>query len=242
MKQIGITGQSGFIGTHLYSYLSQQKEICCIPFKDEYFDQDSSLDDFTSQCDTVIHLASVHRDPDQKKLYDMNIELTDKLLASCDRTKRCQQVLFTSSIQEANGNAYGESKKANRLKIENWGNQQGKSATSLVLPNVFGPAAKPFHTSFIATFSYQLWHNDRPVVIEDREVDLVFIYDLLPLFYEVIERKSPKTLYVPVSQTIKVSEVLQLLERFRDAMERRLDLQFQSQFEQDLFKAFCSYR
>ena len=38
MLKVGITGQSGFIGTHLYNYLSLQKEkVINIPFKDSLF-------------------------------------------------------------------------------------------------------------------------------------------------------------------------------------------------------------
>ena len=242
MIHIGITGQSGFIGTHLYSFFDQKDGLGCIPFLDEYFDQDSLLDRFTSKCDVIFHLASVHRDPDPLKLYEENIALTDKLLASCDRTKRCKRLVFTSSIQESGSGAYGKSKKENRLKIENWAAAGDRSATSLILPNVFGPGAKPFHTSFIATFSYQLWHGEKPVVIEDREVELVFIGDLLPFLYRAVGEKETGIISVPASKTIKVSEVLRLLEQFLESTDEDKIVRSEDRFQQDLFQTFCSYR
>ena len=38
MIKVGITGQSGFIGTHLYNYLGLKENIKRIVFKDEFFD------------------------------------------------------------------------------------------------------------------------------------------------------------------------------------------------------------
>jgi len=37
MIKVGITGQSGFIGSHLYNYLGLKDNIARIPFSDDYF-------------------------------------------------------------------------------------------------------------------------------------------------------------------------------------------------------------
>jgi UDP-2-acetamido-2,6-beta-L-arabino-hexul-4-ose reductase len=185
----------------------------------------------------------VHRDPEPEKIYSANLSLTRQLLNSCDRTKRCRHLIFTSSIQEDNGSAYGRSKKDSRLMIEEWAYPTGKSATTLMLPNIFGPGAKPFHTSFIATFSHQLWHKEEPRILEDREVPLVFIYDLLNYFHQIVTRdKSNETITIPVARTIKVSEILRLLKTYRDSLEANTNLPaITDEFNRNLFKTFCSY-
>ena len=39
MIKVGITGQAGFVGTHLYEYLSLDKDrFSLIPFEDAYFE------------------------------------------------------------------------------------------------------------------------------------------------------------------------------------------------------------
>ncbi len=44
MIKIGITGQSGFIGTHLYNYLGLKKdEVTRIPFQDEIFSDQTQI-------------------------------------------------------------------------------------------------------------------------------------------------------------------------------------------------------
>ena len=41
MKKVGITGQGGFMGTHLYNFLGTKSEkIDRINFQDKYFDND----------------------------------------------------------------------------------------------------------------------------------------------------------------------------------------------------------
>ena len=82
MLRIGITGQAGFIGTHLYNALSLNKEKYeYIPFKDDYFQREDTLDAFVRQCDVIVHLAAMNRHNDPNILYRTNIELVQKLIA-----------------------------------------------------------------------------------------------------------------------------------------------------------------
>ncbi len=43
MIKVGITGQAGFMGTHLFNYLGLKDEIERIPFKDEYFEDKNTI-------------------------------------------------------------------------------------------------------------------------------------------------------------------------------------------------------
>ena len=57
MKKVGITGQKGFIGSHLYKkleLLSDEFEI--INFEKDFFNNNLKLDEFVSQCDVIVHL------------------------------------------------------------------------------------------------------------------------------------------------------------------------------------------
>jgi UDP-2-acetamido-2,6-beta-L-arabino-hexul-4-ose reductase len=75
MLKVGITGQSGFIGTHLYNYLNLKKEeIVTVPFKDSFFQGKTELNAFVSECDVIVHLAAMNRHGDPQVIYDTNLD------------------------------------------------------------------------------------------------------------------------------------------------------------------------
>ena len=52
MIKIGITGQGGFIGKHLFNTIGlYPHEFERIPFKSSFFENESGLDAFVLQCD-----------------------------------------------------------------------------------------------------------------------------------------------------------------------------------------------
>ena len=109
MKRVGITGQSGFVGTHLYNTLGlNPEEYQRIDFKKEYFDQPEALDNFVKQCDVIVHLAAMNRHPDPEVIYNQNIGLVKNLVASLERTESKSHILFSSSSQEDRENLYGK--------------------------------------------------------------------------------------------------------------------------------------
>ena len=76
MIKIGITGQEGFVGTHLYNTLGLNPEKYERVFYDISFFQDhQKLEKFVSQCDVIVHLAAMNRHPDPEILYQTNINL-----------------------------------------------------------------------------------------------------------------------------------------------------------------------
>ncbi|MGN6531098.1 MAG: NAD-dependent epimerase/dehydratase family protein, partial [Ginsengibacter sp.] len=76
MKKIGITGQNGFIGKHLYNTLGLfANEFERINFKKEFFENDDSLDSFVSECDVIVHLAAMNRHNDPQVIYETNTGL-----------------------------------------------------------------------------------------------------------------------------------------------------------------------
>ena len=108
MLKVGITGQTGFIGTHLFNFLNLKKEeIITIPFKDSYFDNDNRLIEFVTECDVIVHLAAVNRHGDPQVIYDTNIKLVKQLIIALENTGKQTHVLFSSSTQEEKDNLYG---------------------------------------------------------------------------------------------------------------------------------------
>jgi len=222
MIRIGITGQTGFVGTHLYNTLGLFKEdFERIPFEDAYFQNEKKLRDFVKKCDVIVHLAAMNRHPDPQVIYQINIQLVKQLIDAMETEKVAPHVLFSSSVQEETDSEYGNSKREGRALLEKWAKQSGASFTGMVIPNVFGPFGRPNYNSFIVTFCYELTHGETPQVFQDNDVKLIYVENLCKHIVEKIRyvKKSSVSVVerdiVPYDFEKKVTEILSVLENFK---------------------------
>lgn len=244
MLRIGITGQTGFIGTHLYNYFGLKKdEVERIPFQDNFFSDQVRLEEFVRHCEVIIHLAALNRHNDLQVIYDTNILLVRKLINAMEATGSNPQVLFSSSIQEERDNVFGRSKRIGREMLADWAKKNGALFTGMVIPNIFGPFGNPYYNSVIATFSHQLVHNEKPKIEVDAVVKLIYIGDLVKIIYEIIQNRiSEKEYRVPYSTEKKVTEILVLLQNFRSIyFEKGILPDLSNKFQRDLFNTFVCY-
>jgi UDP-2-acetamido-2,6-beta-L-arabino-hexul-4-ose reductase len=241
--KIGITGQTGFIGTHLHNYLGLQENIERIDFEDEFFQDQDKLDIFVSKCDVIVHLAAMNRHGVEGVIYKTNIDLTQKLIDSLNRTGKKTHILISSSTQELRDNEYGRSKKKAREMLRNWARKNDVGFTGLVISNVFGPFGKPYYNSFIATFSHRIMNNETPEIQIDSELDLIYVQDLIHFIYKnIINKNYSEELLVPHIATIKVSDVLERLLGFNKVYsENGVFPKINNYFELCLFNTFRSY-
>jgi UDP-2-acetamido-2,6-beta-L-arabino-hexul-4-ose reductase len=241
MVKVGITGQSGFIGTHLYNYLSKKNiDLDIIPFEDSYFNDVSLLRSWVSKCDVIVHLAALNRHPDDSVIYSTNISLVKKLIDAMEVSGRTPHIIFSSSSQESRDNSYGKSKREGRELFINWARKNNALFTGMVIPNVFGPFGKPFYNSVVATFCYQLTHSEEPKIDIDGSLKLIYVNELADVIYRIItEKKSGEEFLVSHSYEKKVSEILKLLEEYKITyFEKGIMPGLNDQFEINLFSTF----
>jgi UDP-2-acetamido-2,6-beta-L-arabino-hexul-4-ose reductase len=244
MIRIGITGQSGFIGTHLYNFLGLKKEeVVCIPFTDDFFSDQSKLKAFVKQCDVIVHLAALNRHNDPQTIYNTNIGLVKKLLSALDNTASSPHILFSSSTQEERDNIFGKSKREGRELLADWAKKNGAVFTGMVIPNVFGPFGNPYYNSVVATFSHQLTHNETPKIDVDASLRMIYIGDLVQaIYYLITNRVNDKDFKVPPTDEVKVSEILTILLSFKDQyLEQGIFPDLSDPFERNLFNTFICY-
>ena len=190
MIRIGITGQAGFIGSHLYNFLGLKKdEVTRIPFQDDFFSDEAKLESFVKQCDAIVHLAALNRHNDPQTIYDTNIGLVKKLITALENTGSKPHILFSSSTQEERDNIFGKSKREGREMLAQWAEKNGALFTGMVIPNVFGPFGNPYYNSVVATFSHQLTHDEQPRIEVDAQLKLIYIGDLVKVIYYLITNK-----------------------------------------------------
>lgn len=244
MLKIGITGQPGFIGTHLFNFLGLKKdEVIRIPFQDEYFSSENKLEEFVSQCDVVVHLAGVNRHNDPQIIYDTNILLVKKLISALEKTGSRPHILFSSSIQEERDNVFGRSKREGREMLAGWAERNNVLFTGLIIPNVYGPFGHPYYNSVVATFSHQLTHNEEPKIEVDAPLKMIYVNDLVEIIYDMICNKlSHREYKVPHAIEIKVSEILSILTGFKSLyFDKGIFPDFSDQFRLKLFNTFLCY-
>ena len=244
MLKIGITGQAGFVGTHLYNTLGLfPEEFERINFQKEYFENEIQLNDFVAQCDVIIHLAAMNRHNEPQVIYDINIGLVKKLIQSLTNTSSKAHVLFSSSTQEEKNNLYGKSKKEGRELIVDWAKKYGGKFSGMIIPNVFGPFGQPNYNSVVATFCHRLAHNETPKIDVDGDLKLIYVGELVnAIILEIRNGDGNAEIVVPYTSESKVSQLLALLESYKSQyQENGIIPSINNVFELNLFNTFRCY-
>jgi UDP-2-acetamido-2,6-beta-L-arabino-hexul-4-ose reductase len=243
--KIGITGQTGFIGTHLYNTLGlYSDEFIRIPFKDEYFNNEKDMKNFVEKCDVIVHLAAMNRHNNPDIIYNTNINLVQKLINACSSTRSTPHIIFSSSSQEEKDNLYGRSKREGRKLFEEWAYKNNAVFSGLIIPNVFGPFGQPYYNSVVATFCHQLTHNETPTIDIDASMSLIYVAELVEQILKEIRNRKPliKTSSVKHTKQIKVSILLEKLKDFKEQyVDEGIIPDLSDPFIKNLFNTFVCY-
>lgn len=227
--RVAITGEKGFLGTHLTQYFKYVLKYEVIELGRDYFEKLSK----TNTIDWLIHGAFVHRNPDPDKVITLNKQLMDATISSLSKLKTKPNVLFLSSIHEDLDTPYGISKREAIQTLKAFCVLNNKKCISLKLPNIFGAYAKPYRTSFIATFCYNLY-NKIDINYNQNNVKLCFIDDVLKVIGSFSEKKI-------LAIDIRVDEVYALLKQFNDDRLANKFTPLTSKLEADLYNTYKKY-
>ncbi|MEM0519051.1 polysaccharide biosynthesis C-terminal domain-containing protein [Aequorivita flava] len=244
MLRIGITGQHGFVGTHLYNNLGlHAEEFERIEFQKEYFKNEKELDTFVSKCDVIVHLAAMNRHNDPEVIYKTNVELVENLIASLKRTECKAHIIMSSSSQEERDNLYGKSKKEGREQFVQWAKEAQTTFTGMIIPNVFGPFGHPYYNSVVATFSHQIANGESPEIQVDGDLKLIYVGELVAEILKIIREKKNEAVHtVAHTSEAKVSELLSLLQNYKSQYQDRGEIPtINNTFELNLFNTYRCY-
>lgn len=238
---IAITGSMGFIGQHLTNYLSLINKKEFVPISRSSFDNLDELNNILSKCSKIIHLAGVNRHENEEFIYNENRRIISALKDAIKNLNRYPKFINISSIHEGSNSAFGRSKSDNRRDLENLYSETPDLLINLKVPNVFGPFCKPNYNSFIATFSYNLINNIDINIDDDKEIDLIYIDDLIQTIVKCLESDDKDQIKFNVTPR-SVSEVLITLSEmhlsyFIDGEIPNLN----NSFELNLFNTYRSY-
>ena len=239
--RIVISGHTGFVGGHLLRNISLNfSNYKLILLNKEDFLSDNFNDKIKKE-DFIYHLAGVNRAKTNKQVYSSNIKINTSLLNHLEKINFKGGLYFSSSLQEESDSLYGKAKKKAREDFNILSKKLDFSFYSSLTPNIFGPFCKPFHNSFIATFSYQLLNSQSPKIITDNSVKLIYIDDYIRSLLHLLKGKTA-VINFDFLKEIKVSEVLEKLNLFfkQYILENKIP-NLESKFNKELFNTFRSY-
>lgn len=216
MKRVGITGQAGFIGTHLAAYVTERADTELVPFEDAFFSDEAKLRAFVKQCDVIVHLAAASRMPSEDELYKLNVGLVQQVIDAMEAEKVTPLVMFSSSTHEVRDTAYGKAKLEGRKRFEEWARRNDASFVGFVFPNIYGPGARVHYASFIANFAWELQHGEEPKVLVDASIRLKYVANLCAFIGERFGFTGVERIEVPHDFELKVTDILALFRMFKD--------------------------
>ena len=253
--RILVTGAKGFIGRNLCAELENIRQsrikypgisadIVVMQFD---IDTDPSLlDNYCRDCDFVFHLAGVNRPENPDEFMVGNFGFTSELLDKLKKHGNACPVMISSSTQAELDNQYGKSKKACEDLLFAFGKKTGIKVMVYRFPNVFGKWCKPNYNSAVATFCYNIC-RDLPIIINDpsTRMNLVYIDDVVQELLRALSGNPTMTEYgfanVPVMYSIQLSEIAELLHKFRSSRNDLSSHNTADVFERKLYATYLSY-
>lgn len=237
-----ITGANGFVGKNLTAYLSERKDIEVLRFSRD--DDLLSLPAVVGQADIVFHLAGVNRPQDPSAFKTGNIDLTRLLSDAIIANGRKIPLVYSSSTQAEQDNAYGHSKLEAEKILRGLAVDFGTPVYVFRLPNVFGKWARPNYNSAVATFCYNIARG-LPIQINDpsAKINLVYIDDVIKCFVSLIDDVKVQGFYVDVQPqyVITVGELSEKLLAFWDSRNTLVTEAVGTGLTRALYSTYLSY-
>ena len=243
--KILITGANGFVGKNLVAELHNQGFDDLLEY-DVDTDPDL-LDIYAQKCKFVFHLAGVNRPENPADFMAGNFGFTSQLLEALKKRNNKSPILISSSIQAAQNNLYGESKKAGEDLLFEYSKETGSKVYVYRLPNVFGKWCRPNYNSAVATFCNNIAHN-LPIQVNDPNVlmNLVYVDDVVNSFIDKLKVESFLDLsnrfeeVTPV-HTKPLGEIVTLLNQFKDSRSTLQLPDMGDAFKKKLYSTYLSY-
>ena len=240
---IGITGSEGFIGTAFRRYLTAIGETP-VSFPRSAFEDPAEMAALCGQCDALVHFAGLSRHPDGEFLLKTNLRLTSTLIDGLKNSGSHAHVFLASTTHEQRPLPYHESKRRSRRMLETWAAESGNSYTTLLMPNTFGPYARPFFNSVVSSFCYQAAHGQTPDRIDPAELKLIHVRTLCREILRTLRRNEPgvTAVEIPHEYEIRLDQLWEKLQSWKIAVDAGKSPAAGNLFETDLLETFLSYR
>ncbi|MCA9261056.1 MAG: NAD-dependent epimerase/dehydratase family protein, partial [Planctomycetales bacterium] len=175
----------------------------------------------------------------------VNCSLAEQLVAAAAAAPAPPRLVLASSTRRSRDDAYGASKRAAEASFQEWASADSRrSATAVVITNVFGPGCRPFYNSVVATFCHQLAQGETPTVATNAKLELAWVGDVASHLHAAAldERHGWRLVDGPGGSEITVAGLLETLQEFlRIEREEGLVPDISDPFQARLYATLQSY-
>ena len=208
-------------------------------------DDPAALPDLIRAADFIFHLAGVNRPQDPEEFASGNAGLTKTIISHLTEQDRATPLLISSSIQAAQDNLYGLSKREAEDAVFAYGRQSGASVYVYRLPNVFGKWCRPNYNSAVATFCHNI-ANNLPIQINDPSamMNLVYIDDVVAEFIATMDGSlcvSDPYCHVEPVHSLMLGEIADLIRSFPESRTNLGIADMSDPFTKKLYSTYLSY-
>jgi UDP-2-acetamido-2,6-beta-L-arabino-hexul-4-ose reductase len=244
LKNVLITGSSGFIGQNLCAFLKQDGEFCILTYDIENTKEE--LESYIEKAEFIFHIAGINR-PKSEEEFDLgNSYLTQEIVELLENKNKKTPIVMASSTQAILDNPYGKSKKAAEDILLSWSKKNNSSVYIYRLPNVFGKWSKPNYNSVVSTFCHNIARGlDIAISDPKKEITLVYIDDVIRDFFNTLCGKSKPQkdgfYHVPMIFTISLGDLADKIIEFKAIRQNLLVPDFENIFDRYLYATFISF-
>jgi UDP-2-acetamido-2,6-beta-L-arabino-hexul-4-ose reductase len=236
-----IVGFKGFIGQNLFYQLKENKKFNIL-----LLDKDSSKFEIEAKvCNAqiIFLIFGINKEKLPNESFESNYIFTKTICSILKRNNRKTNIIFTSSIQADQRNAYGRSKlKAEKILLK-YKKETKAKVIIYRLPNIFGKWSKPFYNSVVATFCFNVARNKK-INISDKNkvIKLFYIDDLIKDFIDKIKLKKWNT-YIEIRNTYNVTllQLANLIRSFNTKDKTILANDISKAFVKKIFSTYQSF-
>ncbi len=239
-----VTGARGFLGRNLIAHLRTRPGCTVLPF--DTGDPAGELRAGLETAAIVYHLAGVNRPERVEEFESGNAGFTREICDILSELGRAPAIVMSSTIQAAQDNPYGNSKRRAEEALCGFAARTGARVRIFRLKNVFGKWCRPNYNSVVATFCHNIARGE-PVWVSDpdREVELVYVDDVVGAFIAEGEATgAPGGCFVEdtlPSYRIRLADLKAAIESFHAMRETLRAPDFSGRFQRRLYATYLSY-
>ncbi|MEI7831971.1 MAG: NAD-dependent epimerase/dehydratase family protein [bacterium] len=241
--KILVTGANGFVGKNLIALLKLRTDAEILPYDIE--NTPAELEAMLGQADLMFHLAGVNRPQNVEEFATGNTGFTGEICEKLIALGRAPKIVISSSIQAAQENPYGASKRGAEEELQRYCTATGAEGVVYRLKNLFGKWCRPNYNSVTATFCYNIMH-DLPIQISDpaHALELTYIDDVVSAFIAEVDASAATGFRFADAlpfHAITLGMLADLIRGFRAHRQTLMLADYSDPFVRALYATYLSY-